>query len=121
VQANNNFSTIGHTPLRLGLGARRTTSCELEVVEMASKLLAAALPDAPQLDEMGMPSLLRDAYCPGADKMTTTAAAGDRQEGEYGSDGSALAPLARRAGAAHATTIALCLPACAAAVDHIIL
>jgi division protein 1 len=64
-----NFSTIGRTPLRLGLGARRTTSRELEVVETASELLTAALPDAPQPDEMGMPSLLRgfEATVPSAD------------------------------------------------------
>jgi hypothetical protein len=85
---------------------------------MASELLAAALPDAPQPDEMGMPSLLQGVCCcPGADKTTTTAASGDRQEGGNGSDGGALLPLPRRAGAACTTTIALCLPACAAAVE----
>jgi division protein 1 len=65
------FATIGRTPLRLGLGARRTTSRELEVVETASELLAtAALPDAlPDAGEMGMPSLLRgfEATVPSAD------------------------------------------------------
>ena len=65
------FATIGRTPLRFGLGARRTTSRELEVVETASDLLAAALPDAPPDEEMGMgmPSLLRgfEATVPSAD------------------------------------------------------
>jgi mitochondrial division protein 1 len=62
------FASIGRTPHRLGLGTRRTTSRELEVVETASDLLAAALPDAP-LEETGMPSLLRgfEATVPGAD------------------------------------------------------
>ena len=63
------FATIGRTPLRLGLGARRTTSRELEVVETASELLAAPLPDALPDGEMGMPSLLRgfEATVPSAD------------------------------------------------------
>jgi division protein 1 len=64
------FATIGRTPLRLGLaGARRTTSRELEVVETASELLAAALPDASPDGETGAPSLLRgfEATVPSAD------------------------------------------------------
>ncbi|KAH9005869.1 WD40 repeat-like protein [Lactarius hatsudake] len=63
------FATIGRTPLRLGLGARRTTSRELQVVEMASELLAAPLPDASPDEEVGMPSLLRgfEATVPSAD------------------------------------------------------
>lgn len=63
------FATIGRTPARLGLGARRTTSRELEVVETASELLAAALPDASPEEEMGRPSLLRgfEATVPSAD------------------------------------------------------
>jgi mitochondrial division protein 1 len=63
------FATIGRTPLRLGLGARRTTSRELEVVETASELLSAALPDVSPDEEMGMPSLLRgfEATVPSAD------------------------------------------------------
>ncbi len=63
------FATIGRTPLRLGLGARRTTSRELEVVETASELLATALPDASPDGEMGRPSLLRgfEATVPSAD------------------------------------------------------
>jgi division protein 1 len=64
------FATIGRTPARLGLsGARRTTSRELEVVETASDLLAAALPDASPEEEMGRPSLLRgfEATVPSAD------------------------------------------------------
>ncbi|KAI9509879.1 WD40-repeat-containing domain protein [Russula earlei] len=63
------FATIGRTPLRLGLGARRTTSRELEVVETASEILATALPDALPDDEMGRPSLLRgfEATVPSAD------------------------------------------------------
>jgi mitochondrial division protein 1 len=62
------FATIGRTPLRLGLGARRTTSRELQVVETASDLLAAALPDASP-EETNMPSLLRgfEATVPSAD------------------------------------------------------
>ncbi|KAI0307444.1 WD40-repeat-containing domain protein [Multifurca ochricompacta] len=62
------FATIGRTPLRLGLGARRTTSRELEVVETASELLAVTLPDASS-EERGMPSLLRgfEATVPSAD------------------------------------------------------
>jgi hypothetical protein len=116
VQANNNFSTIDRMPLHLGLNVCHT-SCELEVIEMTSKLLTTVLPDAPQPDEMGMPSLLRGVCCPGADKTTTMAASGDRQKGGNGSDGGTLPLLARRAGATHATTIALCLPACAAAVE----
>lgn len=63
------FATIGRTPARLGLGARRTTSRELEVVETASELLTAALPDASPEEEMGKPSLLRgfEATVPSAD------------------------------------------------------
>ena len=63
------FATIGRTPLRLGLSARRTTSRELEVVETASELLAEALPDAFPNEELGMPSLLRgfEATVPSAD------------------------------------------------------
>ena len=64
------FATIGRTPLRLGLaGGRRTTSRELEVVETASELLAAALPDASPDGETGVPSLLRgfEATVPSAD------------------------------------------------------
>ena len=63
------FATIGRTPLRLGLGARRTTSRELEVVETASELLAAPLADASPDEEVGMPSLLRgfEATVPSAD------------------------------------------------------
>lgn len=63
------FATIGRTPLRLGLGARRTTSRELEVVETASELLTTALPDTPADEEMGMPSLLRgfEATVPSTD------------------------------------------------------
>ncbi len=63
------FATIGRTPLRLGLGARRTTSRELEVVETASELLATALPDASPDNEIGRPSLLRgfEATVPSAD------------------------------------------------------
>jgi mitochondrial division protein 1 len=63
------FATIGRTPLRLGLGARRTTSRELEVVETASELLATALPDASPDNEMSRPSLLRgfEATVPSAD------------------------------------------------------
>ena len=63
------FATIGRTPHRLGLGARRTTSRELEVVETASELLATALPDASPDDELGKPSLLRgfEATMPSAD------------------------------------------------------
>lgn len=62
------FATIGRAPLRLGLGAQRKTSRELEVVETASDLLAAALPDASP-EEMGMPSLLRgfEATVPSAE------------------------------------------------------
>jgi len=65
-----NFATIGRTPHRLGLGARRVTSRELDVVETASELLAAVLPDAlPDDEELGRPSLLRgfEATVPGAD------------------------------------------------------
>ncbi|KAH9177091.1 WD40 repeat-like protein [Lactarius sanguifluus] len=47
---------IGRTPLRLGLGARRTTSRELQVVETASELLAASLPDASPDEEATVPS-----------------------------------------------------------------
>lgn len=65
------FATIGRTPARLALGARRTTSRELQVVETASELLAAALPDpSPEEEEMGSrPSLLRgyEATVPSAD------------------------------------------------------
>jgi mitochondrial division protein 1 len=63
------FATIGRTPLRLGLGARRTTSRELEVVETASELLTAALPDASSPEDTCMPSLLRgfEATVPSAD------------------------------------------------------
>jgi mitochondrial division protein 1 len=63
------FATIGRTPLRLGLGARRTTSRELEIVETASELLAAPLPDVSPDKEMGVPSLLRgfEATVPSAD------------------------------------------------------
>ncbi|KAH9994454.1 WD40 repeat-like protein [Russula vinacea] len=63
------FATIGRTPHRLGLGARRTTSRELEVIETASELLATALPDASPDDELGKPSLLRgfEATMPSAD------------------------------------------------------
>ena len=63
------FATIGRTPLRLGLGARRTTSRELDVVETASDLLAAALPDASSPEDTCMPSLLRgfEATVPSAD------------------------------------------------------
>jgi len=63
------FATIGRTPLRLGLGGRRTTSRELEVVETAPELLDVTLPDTPADEEMGMPSLLRgfQATVPSAD------------------------------------------------------
>ena len=64
------FATLGRTPLRLGLGARRTTSRELAVVETASELLGAPLPDAfLEEEELGMPSLLRgfEATVPSAD------------------------------------------------------
>jgi division protein 1 len=63
------FATIGRTPARLGLGARRTTSRELEVVETASELLAVVLPDPSPEEEMGRPSLLRgfEATVPSAD------------------------------------------------------
>jgi division protein 1 len=68
-RATLDFATIGRTPLRLGLGGRRTTSRELEVVETASELLDAALPDTSADGEMGMPSLLRgfEATVPSAD------------------------------------------------------
>ena len=44
--------------LCLGLGVQSTTSRELKVVETASELLDTALPDTPDDEEVGMPSLL---------------------------------------------------------------
>lgn len=52
------FASINHTPLRLGLGALCMTSREPGVVETASELLNAVLPDTPADEDMGMPSFL---------------------------------------------------------------
>ncbi|KAI0063225.1 WD40 repeat-like protein [Artomyces pyxidatus] len=70
------FATLGRTPLRLGLGTRRMTSRELEIVEAAGELLSAEIPDTPTAtasDEEQPPSLLRgfQATIPSADKGRT--------------------------------------------------
>ncbi|THH12969.1 hypothetical protein EW146_g7199 [Bondarzewia mesenterica] len=67
------FATLGRAPLRLGLGTRRITSHDLEIVEAAGELLAAEIPDAPAdagEEFGGAPSLLRgfQATIPSADK-----------------------------------------------------
>lgn len=79
------FATLGRAPLRLGLGSRRITSRDLEIVEAAGELLSAPIPDSPignEVDEFGVGggggsgsgggsvSLLRgfEATIPSADK-----------------------------------------------------
>ncbi|KAI0033712.1 WD40-repeat-containing domain protein [Vararia minispora EC-137] len=65
------FATLGRAPMRLGLGSRRVTSHELGIVEAASELLSAPIPDDPV--ETSAPSLLRgfQATIPSADKSRT--------------------------------------------------
>ncbi|KAI0045742.1 WD40 repeat-like protein [Auriscalpium vulgare] len=72
------FATLGRTPLRLGLGSRRITSRELEIVEAADELLTVEIPDTPTAagsdgEGGGPPSLLRgfQATIPSADKGRT--------------------------------------------------
>jgi len=54
------FATIGCILLHLGFGTWHITPHKLKVVETASELLDAALPDTLADEEMGMPNLLHD-------------------------------------------------------------
>ncbi|ETW87713.1 hypothetical protein HETIRDRAFT_431969 [Heterobasidion irregulare TC 32-1] len=70
------FATLGRAPLRLGLGTRRITSRDLEIVEAAGELLSVEIPEppSPKSEEFGgAPSLLRgfEATIPSADSGRT--------------------------------------------------
>lgn len=43
--ASSSFSTLGRTPLRLGLGTRRVTSRDLQIVEATDELLQSEVPE----------------------------------------------------------------------------
>ena len=62
------FATLGRAPLRLGLGTRRTTSRDLQIVEVTEELLEAEVPE-PEGHASNV-SLLRgfNATIPSADK-----------------------------------------------------